>query len=261
MRKINDDQAMAQAVQDALNAHEDPDGDEKPTLYLLTRTNYQLGILSNALQRHGVPFDAIGDKMEPWPEKVVDCLIALRAVHRGSPSPREPVETLLDLSTNSDQRKERFENAEFEREFPVDIGSKPVYYSERIEAAFPGRSARTIVDVLEITDYQKDMLRGALESNAAPYPERIQVGTIHEAKGLQAPCIFLFAETTENLIDRYRDGEIRAEEHRILYVGATRASETLYVVDGFFDAPTHPVFTDGLPGHHGEDAPTEGVAD
>ena len=156
-------------------------------MYLLTRTNYQLGVLSNALQRHGVPFDAIGDKMNPWPEKVVDCLIALRALRRGSPAPQEPVNTLLDVATNSDLRTERFEDADFERQFRVDMESDAVYFPERIEAAFPGRSARTVVDVLDLTDYQKDMLRGALESNAAPYPERIQVGTIHEAKALRLP--------------------------------------------------------------------------
>jgi len=261
MRNITDNEAMAQAVRNALDSHEDPDSDGNATVYLLTRTNYQLGVLSNALQRHGVPFDAIGDKMDPWPEKVVDCLIALRAVGRESPAPQEPVDTLLEVATNSDQRKERFESADFDREFRVDTGSEAVYFPERIKAAFPGRSARTIVDVLDLTDYQKDMLRGALESKAAPYPERIQVGTIHEAKGLQAPCVFLFTETTQNLIDRYRSGEIRAEEHRIMYVGATRASETLTVVDGFFEGPTHPVFADGLPGHDTDDPTPKGVAD
>lgn len=249
MRSITDDEGMAQAVRNALDAHDDPDGDEKATVYLLTRTNYQLGVLSNALQRHGVPFDAIGDKMDPWPEKVVDCLIALRALRRGSPAPQEPVDTLLDVATNSDLRTERFEDADIDRRFRVDVESDAVYFPDRIKAAFPGRSARTVVDVLDLTDYQKDMLRGALESNAAPYPERIQVGTIHEAKGLEAPCVFLFTETTQNIIERYRSGETRAEEHRIMYVGATRASESLHVVDGFFDGPRSPIFADGLPGH------------
>lgn len=261
MRSITDDEGMAQAVRNALDAHDDPDGDENATVYLLTRTNYQLGVLSNALQRHGVPFDAIGDKMNPWPEKVVDCLIALRALRRGSPAPQEPVNTLLDVATNSDLRAERFENADFERQFRVDMESDAVYFPERIEAAFPGRSARTVVDVLDLTDYQKDMLRGALESNAAPYPERIQVGTIHEAKGLEAPCVFLFTETTQNIIERYRSGETRAEEHRIYYVGATRASESLHVVDGFFDGPRVPVFDDGLPGHETDTTTPKEAAD
>lgn len=249
MRTITDDEGMARAVRNALENHDNPDGDEKATVYLLTRTNYQLGRLSTALQRHGVPFDAIGDKMDPWPEKVVGCLIALRALRRGSPAPQESVDTLLEVATNSDLRKERFNDADFDRQFRVDFRSDAVYFPERIEVAFPGRSARTIVDVLDLTDYQKDMLRGALASNAAPYPERIQVGTIHESKGLQAPCVFLFTETTQNIMNRYRNGETRAEEHRVYYVGATRASESLHVVDGFFDGPRVPLFTDGLPGH------------
>jgi len=261
MRTATDDEGMAQAVRDALDAHENPDDDEKATLYLLTRTNYQLGVLSNALQRHGVPFDAIGDKMDPWPEKVVDCLIALRALRRGTPAPEGPVDTLLDIATNSDLRKERFEEADIDRQFRVDLESDPVYFPERVEAAFPGRSARTIVDVLDLTDYQQDMLRGALESDASPHPERIQVGTIHEAKGLQAPCIFLFTETTQNIMDRYRSGDTRAEEHRIMYVGATRASESLHVVDGFFDGPRNPIFADGLPGHATETNTEQEAAD
>jgi DNA helicase-2/ATP-dependent DNA helicase PcrA len=183
MRTATDDEGMAQAVREALDAHENPDDDEKATVYLLTRTNYQLGVLSNALQRHGVPFDAIGDKMDPWPEKVVDSLIALRALRRGTPAPQGPVDTLLDVAMNSDLRKERFEGADIDRQFRVDLESDAVYFPKRIEAAFPGRSARTIVDVLDLTDYQQDMLRGALESDASPYPERIQVGTIHELPG------------------------------------------------------------------------------
>ncbi|WP_256394212.1 3'-5' exonuclease [Natronoarchaeum rubrum] len=257
MRTITDDERMAETVRSALDTHDDPDDEEKATVYLLTRTNYQLGILSNTLQRHGVPFDAIGDKMNPWPEKVVDCLIALRALRRGTPAPQEPVDTLLNVATNSDLRKERFEDAEFDRQFRVDLDSDAVYFPPKIKAAFPSRSARTIVDVLDLTDYQQDMLRGALESNAAPYPERIQVGTIHEAKGLEAPCVFLFSETTQNILDRYQSGEARAEEHRIYYVGATRASESLHVVDGFFDGPRIPIFADGLPGHD-TDATTGG---
>lgn len=249
MRSLPDAEALAGAVRSALANHEQPD-EEKAAIYLLARTNYQLGRLAAALQKHGVPFDAIGDKMTPWPDQVVDCLLALRAVDQERPAPKEPVETLLDLAKNSEKRRELFENADYERDFRVDtLASDAVYFSEKIRAAFPGRStAADMVRVLDLTDHQKNMLRGALDSGAAPYPERVQVGTIHEAKGLQAPCVFVFAETTENIVDRYRQGEGRAEEHRVFYVGATRASESLYVVDNFFDGPIHPVFRDGLPG-------------
>lgn len=36
------------------------------------------------------------------------------------------------------------------------------------------------------------------------------------------------------------------------YVGATRASDTLTVLDGFFDGPRTPIFADGLPGHEAD---------
>lgn len=249
MQTIDGAEAMAKAVRAALANHDQP-GDDKAAIYLLTRTNYQLGVLAQALQKHGVPFDAMGDKMTPWPDAVVDCLIALRAVEQERPAPQEPVDTFLEVASNSKRRKALFDGADVDRDFRVDYtdGAGAVYFSEKIKAAFPGRDARRIVDVLDLTDYQKDMLRGALDSGAAPYPEKVQVGTIHESKGLQAPCVFLFAESTKNIIDRYRDGEDRAEEHRVFYVGATRAAETLHVVDGFFDGPTHPIFGDGLPG-------------
>lgn len=256
LRSLPDAEALAEAVREALSGHEQP-GEEQATVYLLARTNYQLGRLAAALQKHGVPFDAIGDKMTPWPEHVVDCLLALRAVDQQRPAPQEPVETLLERATNSDRRRELFDDADYERDFRVDtLESDAIYFSEKIRAAFPGRStAVDMVDVLDLTDHQKDMVRGALDSGAAPYPERVQVGTIHEAKGLQAPCVFVFAETTENILDRYRQGEGRAEEHRVFYVGATRASESLYVVDNFFDGPTHPVFRDGLPGLEADETP------
>lgn len=257
MQTITDAEGIAQAVRDALETHDDPDEEGEAVVYLLTRTNWQLGVLSNALQRHGVPFDAIGEKMNPWPDKVVDCLIALRALRRGTPAPVAAVDTLLEVATNTDRRQELFQEASTDRQFGVDPASDAVYFPDRVEAAFPGRSARTIVDVLNLTDYQKDMLRGALETNAAPYPERVQVGTIHEAKGLQAPCVFLFTETTQNVRDRYQDGKGRAEEHRIYYVGATRASESLYVVDGFFSGPRIPIFDEGLPGYSTDGTATE----
>lgn len=243
--------AVLERVDDVLERRSNHDG---AAVYLLTRTNWQLGRLAQQLQRQGIPFDALGDKMTPWADTVVDCLIALRAVAEDRPAPRDQVRTLIAAATNSERRKERFENADVEAEFRVDPDSAAVYFPDQIRAAFPGSTAMAIVDTLQLTDYQKDMLRGALDSNSNPNPELVQVGTIHEAKGLQAPSVFLFTGATSNIAERYREGEGRAEEHRIFYVGATRASESLTVVDGFFDGATHPIFEDGLPGGSADDA-------
>jgi DNA helicase-2/ATP-dependent DNA helicase PcrA len=256
MQSVTSDVELAEAVRSALGEHEQPDRDDAATVYLLTRTNWQLGVLSQALQRRGVPFDAIGEKMTPWPDFAIDCLIALRALRRGSPAPREAADSLIASATNSERREELLAEADVDhRALRYDRdASGAVYFPEQLRAAFPDRMASDIIGVLNLPDYQRDMLRGALETDAAPVPERVQVGTIHEAKGLQAPCVMLFAETTGNIIERYESGKTRAEEHRIYYVGATRAAETLTVLDGFFDGPRTPIFDDGLPGHEQQTA-------
>jgi superfamily I DNA/RNA helicase len=246
MRQLEDPEDIAAAVRTALDNH---GADNGATVYMLARTNYQLGILANALQREGQPFDAIGDKMTPWPGDIVSCLLALRSLRRESPVPKTDAKALIDTATNSELRWERYEAAESSHELQSDMESVPVCAVNKVAAAFPGRSVRTISDVLDIAEYRKDMLRGALETDVDPNPDRVQIGTVHEAKGLEAPCVFLFAETTPGVLKRYQSGEVRAEEHRVAYVGATRASETLHVVEGLFDSPTSPIFEDGLPGH------------
>lgn len=252
MQSVTTNADLADTVHSALETHEHQDG--AATVYLLTRTNWQLGVLSQTLQRGGVPFDAIGEKMTPWPEFAIECLVALRALRRGTPAPRAPTDSLVDAATNSERREELLHDAEVKRHSVRydHSGSEPIYYPEQISAAFPNRTATEVVGVLDLPEYQRDMLRGALETDAAPYPERVQVGTIHEAKGLEAPCVMLFTETTKSIIDRYESGETRAEEHRIYYVGATRASETLSVLDGFFNSPRSPIFEDGLPGYEAQ---------
>jgi DNA helicase-2/ATP-dependent DNA helicase PcrA len=257
MRSVTSAVELAEEVRNALETHEHPDQDGAATVYLLTRTNWQLGVLSQALQRRGVPFDALGDKMTPWPEFAVDCLMALRALRRGSPAPKEPANSLIETATNSEKREELLVDADVDwRKLRYDnTTSAPVYYPEQLKAAFPDRTPTEIIGVLDLPEYQREMLRGALETDAAPYPERVQAGTIHEAKGLESPCVMLFTETTQNINERYETGETRAEEHRIMYVGATRASETLAVLDGFFDGPRSPIFADGLPGQDSQSVP------
>lgn len=256
MQSVTSAVELAETVRTALDTHDHPDDEDAATVYLLTRTNWQLGVLAQTLQRRGVPFDAIGEKMTPWPEFAIGCLIALRALRRDSPAPKESADCLIDNATNSKRREELLADVDVNpRELRYDsTGSVPVYYPEQLRAAFPDRTPAEIVGVLDLPEYQRDMIRGALETDAAPVPERIQVGTIHEAKGLQAPCVMLFSETTANIRDRYESGETRAEEHRIYYVGATRASESLTVLDGFFSGPRSPIFADGLPGYSSQAA-------
>lgn len=87
-------------------------------------------------------------------------------------------------------------------------------------------------------------------------PAAIKVGTIHSSKGLEAPCTHLFDGYPGRMKREYRNGRNADEEHRLYYVGATRASETLRVITDFdgMGAEVFPAFEGGLPEGRGAKA-------
>ncbi len=69
------------------------------------------------------------------------------------------------------------------------------------------------------------------ESQAEDHDAAVQMMTLHSAKGLEFPLVFI-AGTEENLFPHIRsieDPEKLEEERRLCYVGITRAMETLYL--------------------------------
>lgn len=60
---------------------------------------------------------------------------------------------------------------------------------------------------------------------------KIRVGTIHSVKGSEADNVVLMTATSRTVSRAYDDDATRDEEHRIAYVGVTRARRNLFVVD------------------------------
>jgi len=112
-------------------------------------------------------------------------------------------------------------------------------------------NAAQIANHLDLPEFKRDMLAGAVSTTTIKKPEQVKIGTIHAAKGLEAPSVMLFDGYTSRLMDAYDDGQM-AEEHRLYYVGATRASQTLNIVRGYFDGHTVPIFDRGIPTYDGE---------
>ena len=88
------------------------------------------------------------------------------------------------------------------------------------------------------TELQSKAYRRTIENNRGLLsPYRINVGTFHSAKGLQADVVFVFnnhSSIIENAILEGGQAVIDAEI-RNYYVGMTRVRETLVIVDNFFD--------------------------
>jgi superfamily I DNA/RNA helicase len=62
-------------------------------------------------------------------------------------------------------------------------------------------------------------------------PAQVRVDTVHASKGLEAPAVLLHTGYLSGLIDGLADPDRMAEERRVFFVGATRASHALILFD------------------------------
>ena len=94
-------------------------------------------------------------------------------------------------------------------------------------------------------DLREDLGRGLLAAfdRGPNRPDRsaIVVDTIHAAKGRQAPAVVLHTGYQKTRAREYwQNPAAAAEENRVYYVGITRASEHLVILDGLRSGPSAP---------------------
>lgn len=247
---VDTDAALAAAVRNAVAEHggtatAGTDGtDADPSVFLLTRANYQAQGVASALRDEGIPFNWLGRRTSAWNDGTVRALNTLRDIRRGEPALAVGVREVFNAAPGD--RLGRMAAREGEDTAAASWNTIDLHGSaispEQFWRAFP--EASTVADVvalLDIEPWRKKRLRAALDAEGEIAPGQVRVGTIHSAKGLEAPAVFLFDAYTPRLLREYRqDRATTEEEHRLYYVGATRASETLRIVSGFFDGDTFP---------------------
>lgn len=84
-----------------------------------------------------------------------------------------------------------------------------------------------------LTELALDSDYGTDEETAAPTGEGVTLMTLHSAKGLEFPIVFI-AGMEESVFPHFRalsDEEEMAEERRLAYVGITRAEKKLYLTN------------------------------
>lgn len=199
---------------------------------MLTRTNKQSRSIGSTLDDAGIPYSHFGreDKYQPWGDGLTLLHRALESVRTDQKLQYKPGEIRWAL-------EERLTDAAVEQSI------------EEINAMTPTE----LLQQMDLHYTERKRLQGALNADEWTAPAEVKVGTIHSAKGLEVPCVYLFDSMTAGVYRKYIESENAAEEHRLYYVGATRASETLRVVSGHESMGTEvfPPFADGLPGGDG----------
>jgi DNA helicase-2/ATP-dependent DNA helicase PcrA len=220
-------------LQAALEAATATDTD---SVLLLTRTNRQWRQVAKFLRATGFPYGVLGTRgWSMWDKKEhMDLLEALRSMKAG-----ERVESwagleLLDAAPRSTDRKS-----------VASMDEDGFTASSLWDAFNDTRTVGEIVDKLDIRSTYADAIKNALARDGHNKPSQIRVGTIHTSKGLEADTAILFPSYGRDMLDDYvKDRETHAEEHRVAYVGATRARKRLQVFTNFFGSKhTMPVFT------------------
>lgn len=209
----------------------DSDGD-RPRMMLLTRTNHQLRKVSKALRSTGIPFDILGSGASLWDySDLGDMLTFLNQFPDAGGYNAQKVESVLSRLP---------ERMYTEPRTSAKLG-QTLEASAVHDALSRFDAPADIVRALDLADWKNDALAAAVEAPASLTPEDVQIGTIHTAKGLEASSVYLFAEATDRITEQYeRDADAAAEEHRVWYVGTTRAAEELTIVDDLFNGPTAP---------------------
>jgi len=175
---------------------------------VLVRLRVLMKPLVEALTRLGLPVQVVGDRpfVElPGARQVIEGLRA-RASVTVSPSAEEAVR---DLAGDNDALQSLDGD-----------GRAALEQCGKLAAEFPGSLASFMDHVL--------LRQGADQYRVAA--EQVTVMTLHAAKGLEFPIVFI-AACEDGIVPyvRGREQPDPAEERRLLYVGMTRAQRVLYV--------------------------------
>ncbi|MFC6837231.1 UvrD-helicase domain-containing protein [Halomarina ordinaria] len=235
---------LGACVRHALDTHTPQQG---VAVFVLGRTNRHVRSLAAALRREGIPYTTL-NQPDLWTEELTRLYEAICALRDGAPVPTVCVRALLEALPH-DEREWR-EQALFGGKALQQTLSDPskVFEYDVVRRAFPEPTADLIGRFVELGPKSRTTLLNASSSPTTHVPTHLQLGTIHAVKGLEAPCVLLSDAYTKRLKRTYAtDERFAAEEHRLYYVGSTRASESLYIVSGYGGAPMFPGFRGGIP--------------
>jgi len=185
-------------------------------VFLLTRTNRQAAKLAWGLRQGGVPYLDLkpNGPLRRWDHPAPALLAALRSFDEDDSLPVPVAEILLRNATDAPARREPKRLAERDRLSGTDPAYGRQVLADEYNDWFPNAdSGRELVGELTVEDWRRELIAGALESDASHAPDEVRVGTIHAAKGLEAPCVLVFPAYTHRQLERFQDGA-GAEERR-----------------------------------------------
>jgi hypothetical protein len=244
-------EALPARIEDALKAY------AGGPVFVLSRFRRHVSKIARALAAMGLPCSGIRTDSGPWgaarigkhketlERETVNVWQLTRAVRRYAaggdiaPMPYEEAEALILATLPPARRQLALTDlkAKIRRTPPIRVGDVarwiPLAPGDRRTLALLNLRP-ALVEQIQACISREDR-RGAVIG-----PEAVRVDTIHASKGLEAPAVLLHTGYLSGLVTGLADPERMAEERRVYFVGATRASHALILFD--YIAPPWPGF-------------------
>jgi len=216
---------------------------------VLFRARYQINEFCNeVLSEYGIPYRNMST-FDIWEDDIVKLRDALGKIDNGASSIKgDELQVMMDYAEDD-----------------MLLHDSGVTNKEKVMGQFGGISRERLKEIFQLTDgytemsltaknylsqteelnyyEEKAILNNIKSNNTDMQPDRIRIGTIHSAKGKEAPNVLLATDSTMTILENMNedlddahagteDGDITDAERRVYYVGMTRASERLVLAQG-----------------------------
>lgn len=211
-------------------------------IVILYRTRAQSRVITECLKKEGMPFQCISTI--PWYQKAEVQELLQYIMYLQSPTAVTDISTPQKLLLNNYIRQHR----DLSNSTPSSLIKKVTQYA-RLEAQYDNRTPSSLQKLQNIRKLQAEaamfddspgeeglsrllahyaLLREHDHYN--PKAQAISLMTLHAAKGLEFPVVFI-AGLEDGILPFHKEGEETniEEERRLFYVGITRAQEKLYL--------------------------------
>ena len=186
---------------------------------VLSRTRHMLNDIEESLYRQGLYYK---NRYKRSNEKDLhECAMAWEGALRGQPLSYKQVESISKYMSDKNWHKIKIKGMAKESFYEINqlvnnygLQIKTVWYE-----AFDNAGQTKV-------DYLRKMRKNGEKLNEKP---RIELSTIHAAKGGEAENVVLLTDLTENTMRSYERNP--DDENRLFYVGATRTKENLHIVE------------------------------
>lgn len=211
--------------------HQSDEGRTFQDFAVIYRTHAVARAVQQALERSGIPYQVAGEG-SPFLQPHIACIIqSLGYIAELTEAP--PVKNLSPRQTS--KLLDPLKNALPELKLPQVV--------QRIVELFELQSDRSVTALRQFTNslipyeawdigaYVQHIQTLAEQEYYDPAASAVTLLTIHAAKGLEFPCVFVIG-TEQGIIPYARNGTVDnlEEERRLFYVAVTRAKDKLYLL-------------------------------